>query len=136
MHRPLSEHDSLDGAMCNKVERTLSNTLTLRYDKVLFILDKTDLALGLTRKKVMVCDYPDGHVEIQYDGVSQPYRTFDKLRSVNRAEIVENKRLDAALEFVAIEQSKRELKRSGNAPRRTGQGPSIFDIPKKKDRSN
>ncbi|WP_299349016.1 ISNCY family transposase [uncultured Maritalea sp.] len=130
VHRPLSEHDSLDGAMCNKVERTLSNTLTLRYDKVLFILDKTDVALGLTRKKVTICDYPDGRVEIQYDGVCLPYRTFDKLRSVNRAEIVENKRLDAVLEFVATEQAKRELKRSGNAPRRTGQGPSMFDIPK------
>ena len=130
MHRPLSEHDSLDGAMCNKVERTLSNTLTLRYDKVLFILDKAILALGLTRKKVTVCDYPDGRVEIQFDGVSLPYRTFDKLRSVNRAEIVDNKRLDAVLEYVATEQAKRELKRSGNAPRRTGQGPSMFDIPK------
>lgn len=37
MHRPLSEHDSLDGAMCHKAQRTLSGSLTLRYDKVLFI---------------------------------------------------------------------------------------------------
>jgi transposase len=136
MHRPLSKHDSLDGAMCNKVERTLSNNLTILYDKVLFILDKSDFALGLTRKKVVVCDYPDGRVEVQYDGVTLPYKTYDKLQSVNRAEIVENKRLDAVLEFVAVEQERRELKRSGNAPRRTGQGPSIFDIPKKKGRSN
>lgn len=39
MHRPLSEHDSLDGSMCHKAKRTLSGSLTLRYDKVLFILE-------------------------------------------------------------------------------------------------
>ena len=117
MHRPLNEHDSLDGAMCHKEERTLSSSLTLRYDKVLFILDKTDLALSLARKRVTVCDYPDGTLEVQYDGVTLPYRTFDKLRTVNRAEVVENKRLDAVLEFVAAEQAKREVKRSAKAPR-------------------
>ncbi len=28
-----------------------------------------------------------------------------------------------------VEQAKRELKRRGNAPRRTGQGPPMFDRP-------
>ncbi len=41
MHRPLAEHENLDGAMCRKEVRTLSQSLTLRYDKVLFILDPT-----------------------------------------------------------------------------------------------
>lgn len=89
MHRPLTELDSLDGSLCHKEERTLSNSLTLRYDNVLFILDKTDLAISLARKRVTVCDYPDGRLEIQSDkGISLPYRTFDKLQSVNRAEVV------------------------------------------------
>ncbi len=44
MHRPLAEHENLDGAMCRKEFRTLSQALTLRYDKVLFILDPTDFA--------------------------------------------------------------------------------------------
>ncbi|NTE28323.1 ISNCY family transposase, partial [Agrobacterium tumefaciens] len=39
MHRPLAAHENLDGAMCRKEVRTLSQALTLRYDKVLFILD-------------------------------------------------------------------------------------------------
>lgn len=42
-------------------------------------------------------------------------------RTVNRTEIVENKRLDAALEVVAVIHSQREVKRSQAAPRRTGQ---------------
>lgn len=92
MHRPLADHENLGGAMCRKEVRTLSQALTLRYDKVLFILDPTDHAKRLSGKKVIVCDYPDGRLEIMHDGVALPSRIFDKLRSVNRAEIVGNKR--------------------------------------------
>lgn len=126
MHCPFTKHDSLDGAMCQKEQRTLSNTLTIRYDKVLFILETSDLAISLARKRVTVCDYPDGRLEIEYEGVILPYRTFDKLQSVNRAEVVENKRLGPALEMIAAMQAKRDVKRSGNAPRRTGQKDHMF----------
>ena len=126
MHRPFTEYDSLDASMCHKEERTLSGTLTLRYDKVLFILEPTDLSASLARKRVTVCDYPDGRLEIQHNGVSMPYRTFDKLQSVNRAEVVENKRLGAALDIIASMQSEREVSRSKKAPRRTGQAGHMF----------
>ena len=126
MHRPFTEHDSLDGAMCHKEQRTLSGTLTLRYDKVLFILEPTELARSLPRKRVTVCDYPDGRLEVQYDGVTLPYRTFDKLQSVNRAPVVENKRLDDVLGFFANQQAEREMTRSQKAPRRTGQSGHMF----------
>jgi transposase len=129
MHRPLADHENLDGAMCRKEFRTLSQALTLRYDKVLFILDPTDLAKRLAGKKVIVCDYPDGRLEIMHDGVALPYRTFDKLRSVHRTAIVENKRLDAALLMVSEMQEGRDLKRSQHAPRRTGQTDHMFGIP-------
>lgn len=62
MHRPLADHENLDGAMCRKEVRTLSQSLTLRYDKVIFILDPTDYAKTLVRQKVIVCDYPDGRL--------------------------------------------------------------------------
>ena len=55
MHRPLAEHENLDGAMCRKEVRTLSQALTLRYDKVLFILDPSASAKRLAGKKVVVC---------------------------------------------------------------------------------
>lgn len=127
MHRPFTEHECLDGAMCHKEQRTLSHTLTIRYDKVLFTLEPSDLSRSLARQRVTVCDYPDGRLEIQSpEGITLPYRTFDKLRSVNRAEVVENKRLGHVLDFIAAEQSKREVKRSGNAPRRTGQTGHMF----------
>lgn len=127
MHRPFTEHECLDGAMCHKEQRTLSHTLTIRYDKVLFILEPSDLSRSLARQRVTICDYPDGRLEIQSpEGVTLPYRTFDKLRSVNRAEVVENKRLGHVLDFIATKQATREVKRSGNAPRRTGQDNHMF----------
>ena len=67
MHRPLAAHENLDGAMCRKEVRTLSQSLTLRYDKVLFILDPTEQAKALAGKKVIVCDYPDGRLEIMHE---------------------------------------------------------------------
>ncbi|GAH92483.1 unnamed protein product, partial [marine sediment metagenome] len=97
MHRPLAVHENLDGAMCRKEVRKLSQTLTLRYDKVLFILDPTADAKRLAGQKVIVCDYPDGRLEVMHEGITLPYTTFDKLRSVQRTEIVENKRLDDVL---------------------------------------
>lgn len=129
VHRQIAPHESLDGAMCHKVERTLSGSLTLRYDKVLFIIEPTALAKSLRRKRVIVCDYPDGRLEIQHHGKSLAYRTFDKLRSVSRANIVEHKRLGAVLEYVAEEQAKREISRSRKAPKRTGQKDHMFEVP-------
>ncbi|MET2832262.1 ISNCY family transposase [Mesorhizobium shangrilense] len=129
MHRPLADHENLDSAMCRKEMRTLSQALTLRYDKVLFILDPSVFAKRLAGKKVVVCDYPDGRLEIMEGSTSLPYRTFDKLRSVHRSEIVENKRLDEALAMVAEMQAGRELTRSQHGPRRTGQANHLFGIP-------
>jgi transposase len=128
MHRPLADHESIDGAMCRKEVRTLSQSLTLRYDKVLFILDPTDVAKRLAGQKVVVCDYPDGRLEIVHGTHSLPYRTFDKLRSVHRSPVVENKRLDDMLAFVAQMQAGRELQRSKSGPRRTGQTNHMFGI--------
>lgn len=48
-----------------------------------------------------VCDYLDGRLEIQHEGVRPPYKTFDKLQSVKRADIVANKNIDHALKFIA-----------------------------------
>lgn len=77
MHRPLAAHENLDGAMCRKEVRTVSQALTLRYEKVIFILDPIEYAKTLPRQKVIVCDYPDGHLEIMHEGTLLPYRTFD-----------------------------------------------------------
>ncbi len=126
MHRPLSSDDNLDGSMCHKNERTVSSRLTVRYNKILFILDPSKCPVNLARKRVTVCDYPDGRLEIEYDGVALPYTIFDTLQRVKRADIVENKRLDETLAMIADMQEERNLKRDESARRRTGQTGHMF----------
>src|SRR4051794_571676 len=121
LHRPLREDDSLEDAFAWKEERTLSRALTLQYDKVVFVLAPTDQAKAAIGKRVSVLDYPDGRLSIRYKGVELAYRTFDKLRQVSQAEIVENKRLGAVLAFIREQQIARAEPRSKKAPRRRDQ---------------
>ena len=46
-------------------------------------------------------------VSIKHCGKALPYKVFDKLRQVNQAEVVDNKRLGAALAFVKRSQEER-----------------------------
>jgi hypothetical protein len=122
LHRRLGPGDDLDDAFAWKEERTLSRALTLQYDKILFIVEPTDQAKAAIGKRVTVVDYPDGRLAIRYRGVELAYRTFDKIRQVSQAAIVENKQLGAALAFIREEQLRREPEhRSGRAPRRRDQ---------------
>lgn len=128
VHRPLAPHDDLDGSACVKHQRTVSNSLTVIYDRVLFILERNQISEHLGRKKVTVCDYPDGRLEIRHGSDVLPYTTFDKEQRVKRAEVVENKRLDDVLAIIATKQQKTPQKRSSRTPRRRGQGLNMFGL--------
>jgi hypothetical protein len=65
---------------------------------VLFILEPSETAQAAIGKRVTVVDYPDGRIAIRYQGEDLAYRTFDKIRKVNQAAVVENKRLGSLLE--------------------------------------
>lgn len=83
MHRPLSDFDDLDRYMSWQEERTVSNNLTIQYDRVVFIIEPNEFTTELKRQKVTVYDYPDGHLEIRYKGTLLPYSKFDKVRRLN-----------------------------------------------------
>jgi hypothetical protein len=122
LHRPLRASDDLDDAFAWKEERTLSQALTLQYDKVMFILEPSEQAKAAIGKRVTVIDYPDGRLAIRYRDVELAYRTFDKIRQVSQAAIVQNKQLGTALAFIRDQQPRREHKhRSDRAPRRLDQ---------------
>jgi hypothetical protein len=121
VHRPLSEHDHLDDAFAWKEERTVSPSLTLQYDKVMFMLEPNEITRPLARQRVTVLDYLDGRLEIKHKGRALPYRTFDKLQKVEQAAIVENKRLGEVLAYIAARQQTQPEGRSKKAPRRQGQ---------------
>jgi hypothetical protein len=128
-HRPVRAGDDLDDAFAWKEERTLSRALTLQYDKVMFILEPSEPAKTAIGKRVTVVDYPDGRLAIRYRGIELAYRTFDKLREVPQAAIVENKRRGAALAFIREEQLRREPEhRSDRAPRHACVGASLAQV--------
>jgi transposase len=128
LHRPLRTGDDLDDAFAWKEERTLSRALTLQYNKVMFILEPSDQATAAIGKRVTVVDHPDGRLSIRYNGVELAYHTFDKLRQVAQAAIVENKRLGAALAFIREEQLRREPERRSGPRRRDQQNARLFKV--------
>ena len=66
LHRPLPAGDDLEDAFAWKEERTLSQALTLQYDKMIFILEPSEQAKAAIGKRVTIFDYPDGRLLIRY----------------------------------------------------------------------
>jgi len=128
LHRPLSVDEDLTDILAWREERTVSNNLTLQYDKVVFLLEPNEVTRELRRKRVTVVDYPDGRLAIRYRGLDLPYTTFDKLRQVSQASIVENKHLGAVLSYIRERQIERGEVRSQSAPRRQGQLGHMFKV--------
>ena len=128
LHRHLAAQDDVEDAFAWKEERTVSFNLTLQYDKVLFMLEPNEITRPLARQRVTIYDYPGGHFAIKHQGRCLPYKVFDKLRQVDQAAIVENKRLGPILAMIAEQQKQMDVKRSNKAPRRRGQGQSMFKV--------
>ncbi len=128
LRRPMTQRDNLEDEFTWQEERTLSQALTLQYDKVLFILEPSEAAQAAIGKRVTVVDYPDGRIAIRYKGEDLAYRTFDKIRTVNQAAVIENKRLGPMLEMIKLYQEKHPQQRSRSAPKRRDQTGHMFSV--------
>jgi hypothetical protein len=128
LHRPLRAGDDLEDAFAWKEERTLSQALTLQYDKVIFILEPSEQAKAAIGKRVSVVDYPDGRLAIRYKGVELAYRTFDKLRQVDQGAIADSKRLGSVLAMIRDEQLRREPERRSGPRRRDQRDTRLFKV--------
>src|SRR3982750_3362722 len=104
LHRPLTRDDDVGELFAWREERTVSTSLTLQYNKVLFLLEPSEITRNLRRKRVPVAALPDGRLVIRYKGVELPYRTLDKLRQVSQGAITENKFLGPALAYIREKQ--------------------------------
>jgi hypothetical protein len=100
-------------------ERTVTRNLTLRYDRMMLLLDPTPFPGGLAGKKVEVVNYPDGRFAVRHEGVALPFRVFDKIQTVAPGAIVENKRLGEALAFARELQASYPPNRRRGDPRRS-----------------
>ena len=72
----MTEADDLDEILAWREERMVTRNLTLRYDRMILLLDPTPFARGLAGRKVEVVNYPDGRFAVRHKGVALPFRVF------------------------------------------------------------
>ncbi|MDV1589670.1 ISNCY family transposase, partial [Klebsiella pneumoniae] len=99
-----------------------SKSLTIQYDKMLYLIEDSELSRRAIGKYIDVYHYPDGRKELRLNGTLLPYSTYDRLSEIDQGAIVDNKRLGRTLEFISLVQSKRDNTRSQSIP--AGDGPS------------
>lgn len=122
VHRPLENDDDLTAFFTWREPRRVSKSLTVQYDKMLYLIEDTELSRKAIGKYIDVWHYPDGRKELRLNGVALPYSTYDRLSEIDQGAIVDNKRLGRTLEFIKLVQDKRDNNRSQAIP--AGDGPS------------
>ena len=132
LHRSLTETtQELDDIFTWREPRKVSASLTIRYDKCMYILENNEENQGLIGKYIEFLEYPDGTVAIDYRGRKINYSIFDKLSHLNQREVVENKRLGAVLAHIQQQHEELETQnkrsRSQKMPSRKAQKAAIHE---------
>lgn len=74
-HRPLRGDEDLERIFSWREWRKVSQSLTLQYDKVMYLLEDLPAHRQLIHRYIEVAECPDGWVELWADGASLPYTT-------------------------------------------------------------
>ncbi|MFJ1256007.1 hypothetical protein [Cupriavidus sp. CuC1] len=121
-HRAVRADEDLERIFTWHKWRKVSQSLTLQYDKTLYLLADQPDHRRLIHRYIEVAEYPDGRIEIWADGATLPYTTYDRLSEIDQGAIVENKRLGHVLRVAQEMQAKRDSRRSAGAPARINAG--------------
>jgi transposase len=124
-HRPLRDDENLDAVLTWRVQRKVSDALTLLNDRVLWLLDDTAANRRLIGRYIDVWEYPDGRLEIRADGSVLHAVPYDKLADIDQGAIIENKRLGHALQVARALQAQRDNRRISGSPSRTNRGAAV-----------
>ncbi len=106
--RPLLEHESLDQTFTLQEQRKVSSNLTLHYNRVMYLLQPSELAEGARGKHVQVREYDNGAVRIFLGDLELPARPFPKDNRVSQGAIVSNKLLASTLTAIQSQQQERD----------------------------
>ncbi|KVW23782.1 integrase [Burkholderia ubonensis] len=123
-HRPLRTDESLDLVLTWREPRKVTKSLTVQYDRVMYLLDDTPENRKLIDRVIEVWEYPDGRIELRADGRVLPYRQYDRLAEIDQAAVVDHKRLSHVLQVAQAIQAQRDNSRIGKAPSRAHRGDS------------
>jgi transposase len=124
-HRPLRSDENLACALTWREARRVTKTLTVQYDRVLYLLEDTDENRALIHRDIEVWEYPDGRMELRDGERVLVCRQYDRLTEVDQGAIVECKRLAHALELSQAMQVLRDNRSIGTAPSRTHRGDGV-----------
>jgi len=89
--------------------------LTLHYRKKMLMVAPSPETQPLIRRRVRVYEWDDGHLEVVCDGRALLFTVFDKNPYVDQGEVVENKRLGAAMKWVEGRPKRRDEERLQSA---------------------
>jgi hypothetical protein len=105
LHRRLNISASrLRDTLCHRVLRYVGAQLTLSYDRKRIMPIRDAVTEGLVGQYVEIYHFAHGQVDVRWKGLSLPYAAFDKEQRTSQADVVENKRLGAALALVKTRQ--------------------------------
>ncbi|KVR13393.1 integrase [Burkholderia ubonensis] len=121
-HRPLRDDEDLDQLLTWRETRRVTKSLTVLYDRVLYLLDDTPANRKLIHRYIDVWEYPDGRIEIRADGAVLSCRQYDKLAEVDQGAVIDHKRLSHALQVAEAIQAQRDNRRASGSPSRTNRG--------------
>ncbi len=76
----------------------------------------------LMNQYIEVYEYPDGRIELRANGISLPYRRYDRLSEIDQGAVVEHKRLSHVLQVAQCMQAQRDNRPVSGSPSRSNQG--------------
>ncbi len=87
VHRAV-EHDEDTGLIFTvREKRKVSKSLTIQYDKMLYLIEDSELSRRAMGKYIDVYHYPDGRKELRLNGTLLPYSTYDRLSEIDQARL-------------------------------------------------
>jgi len=106
-HRRLQPTDDSARVFSWQETRRVSRSLTFSYKRVLYALDPSDAARAARGQRVGIEEREDGSLSFWHGEHALLATAFPKDHGVPQGEVVENKRLSAALDFIKAQQRER-----------------------------
>ena len=114
-HRPLLEHEDLQEIFTLQAERRISNELLLHYKRSVYVIEDTVENRKLRGARAAVREYENGDIALFYNERRLSYRAHSKDNArIAQGTIVNNKKLGAALRWIAEKQHERDQERLAN----------------------
>lgn len=114
-HRPMRKCEDLSEIFTVQDQRKVSENLTLHHKRVLYVLEDTVENRRLRGHMVTLHEDADGKLMIRHNGRVLQHRAYAKDEArITQGAIVENKKLGAALGWIAERQRKRDAEDLAN----------------------